>query len=168
MKLKISKTKSPVGEITIVADRTHLYGLDFEGNEERLKGLMQRHWNAGLVKAGTSPFDEAINAYFDGNLHALCAVPTRLNGTPFQIRVWQALRSIKIGQTWSYKKLANQIGQAKAVRAVGAANGRNPIALVHPCHRVLGSDGSLTGFAGGVHRKKWLLNHERAKIAQAA
>jgi len=168
MKLEISKMKSQVGEIIIVADRTHLYGLDFEGNEERLKGLMQRHWSAGLVEAETSPFDDAVNAYFAGDLHALCAVPTRLNGTPFQITVWQALRAIKTGKTWSYKTLANHIGQAKAVRAVGAANGRNPIALVHPCHRVIGADGSLTGFAGGVHRKKWLLNHERAKTAQAA
>lgn len=102
----------------------------------------------------------ALRAYFDGDLTALDELPVELVGTPFELKVWSALRTIPCGTTWSYGQLASAIGQPKASRAVGLANGRNPIALVIPCHRVIGADGSLTGYGGGVHRKEWLLAHE--------
>jgi methylated-DNA-[protein]-cysteine S-methyltransferase len=87
-------------------------------------------------------------------------------GTEFQLCVWRALREVPCGQTWSYGQLARKIGRPSAVRAVGLANGANPVGLVVPCHRVIGSDGSLTGYGGGLHRKRWLLAHERAASPQ--
>jgi len=103
---------------------------------------------------------DAINRYFQGDLTAIDNLPTKTNGTPFQCEVWRALRSIPCGTTVSYMKLAKQIGRPAAVRAVGSTNGSNPVGIVVPCHRVIGSDGSLTGYGGGMERKLWLLNHE--------
>jgi methylated-DNA-[protein]-cysteine S-methyltransferase len=100
--------------------------------------------------------------YFGGDLRALDAVPCDPGGTPFQARVWKALRTIPVGTTWSYGALARRIGDPKAVRAVGFANGSNPIAVVIPCHRVIGSNGTLVGYGGGLERKHWLLAHEGA------
>jgi methylated-DNA-[protein]-cysteine S-methyltransferase len=110
---------------------------------------------------------EQLAAYWDG---ALSSFDVRLGpgGTPFQQRVWAALRTIPYGQTWSYARLADEIGQPSAVRAVGAANGRNPVFLVVPCHRVVGSDGTLVGYAGGLDAKRFLLDHERASMWTAA
>lgn len=105
----------------------------------------------------------ALGTYFSGgNLAALDGLEVELNGTPFQRRVWSALRRVRAGRTVSYSDLARAIGAPAAVRAVGAANGANPIALVVPCHRVIGADGSLTGYGGGLERKRWLLRHEGA------
>jgi methylated-DNA-[protein]-cysteine S-methyltransferase len=103
-----------------------------------------------------------LAAYFAGDLHAFDGVALDAGGTPFQQRVWAALREIPAGETISYLTLARRIGDPTAARAVGAANGSNPIAIVVPCHRVIASDGRLSGYAGGVHRKRWLLDHERA------
>ena len=106
--------------------------------------------------------DEArreLDAYFAGRLETF-TVPLAPNGTEFQRRVWSALRDIPFGTTISYAGLARRVSNAAAVRAVGAANGRNPIPIIVPCHRVIGSDGSLTGFGGGIPRKRWLLEHE--------
>lgn len=105
----------------------------------------------------------AVLAYFAGELTALESLPVELEGTPFELKVWSALRTIPCGTTWSYGQLAAAIGQPKASRAVGLANGRNPVALVVPCHRVIGANGALTGYGGGVHRKAWLLAHEGAR-----
>ncbi len=102
-----------------------------------------------------------VRAYFEGDLLALAAVPVDGGGTPFQRRVWAALRDIPAGATESYSALAARIGMPRAARAVGLANGRNPVAIAVPCHRVVGADGSLTGYAGGLQRKRWLLDHER-------
>lgn len=108
-----------------------------------------------------------LEAYFAGDLDALSAIEVRpASGTAFQRRVWEELRRIPAGETISYAELARRIGRPSAVRAVGAANGRNPIALVVPCHRVIGKDGSLTGYAGGLERKRWLLEHEGARARQ--
>jgi methylated-DNA-[protein]-cysteine S-methyltransferase len=104
----------------------------------------------------------ALRAYFAGELAALDTLPVAPEGTAFEHEVWRALRSIPCGSTWSYAQLARAIGRPAAARAIGLANGRNPIALVVPCHRVIGADGSLTGYAGGLHRKQWLLAHEGA------
>lgn len=102
----------------------------------------------------------ALQRYFDGEITALDAIPVAFSGTPFQKKVWTALRTIHAGTTLSYGDLARRIGEPAAVRAVGLANGRNPIGVVVPCHRVIGSDGSLTGYGGGLPRKRWLLDHE--------
>ena len=104
----------------------------------------------------------ALEAYFDGDLHAATTAPVAANGTAFQSEVWAALRLIPIGATTSYGALAAQLGRPKAMRAVGLANGANPIAIFVPCHRVVGADASLTGYGGGLDRKRWLLAHENA------
>lgn len=104
---------------------------------------------------------QELGAYFRGELHKF-TFPLRFEGTDFQKRVWRALLEIPYGKTLSYLELARQLGDEKAVRAVAAANGKNPLWIVVPCHRVIGSDGSLTGYAGGLWRKKWLLEHEGA------
>ena len=109
---------------------------------------------------GTSATRVVLQRYFDGDLRVLDSVTVELNGTPFQQRVWNALRSIPAGSTWSYTELARRVGAQAAVRAVGAANGANPVALVVPCHRVIGANGTLVGYGGGLPRKRWLLAHE--------
>ena len=106
---------------------------------------------------------EAILKYFAGDLGAIDALPVETGGTPFQREVWRALREIPCGSTTSYGNLAEHIGRPAAVRAVGLANGANPIAVVVPCHRVIGSNGSLTGYGGGIERKRWLLDHEKGR-----
>ena len=101
-----------------------------------------------------------LTRYFDGDLNSLDELDVELHGTEFQQRVWKALRTVRAGTTASYLELANRVGAPAAVRAVGAANGANPIAVVLPCHRIIGSNGSLTGYGGGLQRKRWLLDHE--------
>ena len=102
-----------------------------------------------------------LAAYFDGDLGALDGIPVALAcGTPFQRQVWLTLREIPAGVTWSYAELARRIGRPSAIRAVGAANGANPVPIVLPCHRVIGTNGSLVGYGGGLDRKRWLLAHE--------
>jgi len=103
---------------------------------------------------------DTIKRYFEGDLAAIDALPVKTAGTAFQREVWNALRSIPCGTTISYAKLAQQIGRPAAVRAVGLANGSNPIGVIVPCHRVIGANGSLTGYGGGIDRKRWLLAHE--------
>ena len=103
-----------------------------------------------------------LSAYFDGSLRVF-SVPLAFEGTPFQRSVWQALLTIPYGETRTYGEIARQIGNPAAVRAVGAANGRNPISIIVPCHRVIGADGSLTGYGGGVEAKRWLLGHESGR-----
>jgi methylated-DNA-[protein]-cysteine S-methyltransferase len=105
---------------------------------------------------------DALDGYFDGQIDALEDVPWATAGTDFQQKVWSALCEIPAGETWSYGQLARHIGSPRAVRAVGLANGSNPVAIVVPCHRVIGADGTLTGYGGGLERKEWLLKHEGA------
>lgn len=105
-------------------------------------------------------FTEAIARYFAGELAVIDALPVETGGTPFQREVWRALREIPCGSTTSFGELAERIGRPTAVRAVGMANGANPVSIVVPCHRVIGADGSLTGYGGGLKRKRWLLDHE--------
>ena len=101
-----------------------------------------------------------LTRYFAGERRALDEQPVEIRGTEFQCRVWNALRGIRAGETWTYTQLAEHMGQPEARRAVGAANGANPIPVVVPCHRVIGSNGALTGFGGGIEVKRWLLDHE--------
>lgn len=108
---------------------------------------------------------EALTAYFNGQYAALDKVPVQLHGTPFQQRVWSLLRTLPAGTTTTYSELAKRLGNANLARAVGAANAANPIALLIACHRVIGIDGKLTGYAWGINRKTWLLQHEKASLS---
>lgn len=119
---------------------------------------------ASLVPSGARAVTDRLDRYFAGDIGALDDIEVEFGarGTPFQRKVWRALRSVPAGATCSYADIAERIGAPLAVRAVGAANGKNPIAIVVPCHRVIGKDGSLTGYGGGLDRKRWLLRHERA------
>ena len=143
---------SPIGALTLAADDAGLRHIRFE--QERHPIRIDREWTPDREKF--AEVRAQLNAYFAGELtrFELLLSP---QGTDFQQRVWQALRAIEYGRTESYGELARRIGDAKASRAVGAANGRNPLPIVIPCHRVIGNDGSLTGFGGGIERKRFLL-----------
>jgi methylated-DNA-[protein]-cysteine S-methyltransferase len=128
--------------------------------ETQLRSYAGEGW---VLTPASNPggLSSALRAYFDGDLAAIDGLPVAASGTAFQTAVWRALRDIPRGETRSYSQLARQIGHPSAVRAVGLANGSNPIGVVVPCHRVIGADGSLTGYGGGIERKRWLLEHER-------
>lgn len=142
--------------------------LEFDDHEDRLHLHLQRHYSATgfLMKPGSAPRDVVarIEAFFSGDVTSLGAIDVATGGTPFQQQVWTALRRIPIGTTMVYGQLAAMVGRPDASRAVGAANGANPVALIVPCHRVIGANGDLTGYAGGIERKRWLLAHERASL----
>lgn len=155
-------TSSPIGQITLVASDQGLAGLYLEG---------QRHWPKDwatwIREDNAHRFDPALNAlarYFMGKSYTFDVPLDFVTGTPFQQKVWQALQTIPAGQTWTYSQLANEVESPAAVRAVGAAVGRNPFSIIVPCHRVIGQSGSLTGYAGGLERKRWLLEHEKALL----
>ncbi len=161
--LEVTTLDSPIGRLGVAADDGVLVAVTFDGLEP-LRGwstrvLGPRAWSEASDPAGVCTL---LQRFFAGELDALSGVPVRLHGTPFQRRAWEALRRIPSGKTWSYRRLAEELGDRRATRAVGAANGQNPIPVVIPCHRVIGSDGSLTGFGGGLERKRWLLQHEGA------
>lgn len=155
---------SPLGRLLLVLDRAALVALDFEGFEARMMRLLRRRFPAAALKDGEAPktVTRALDAYFAGDHGALATLEVRLGGTPFQQRVWTALRAIPAGETRGYGGLAASLGQPTASRAVGLANGSNPVAIVVPCHRVIGAGGKLTGYAGGLERKTFLLRHEGA------
>lgn len=153
---------SPVGELLLIADDTGLTGLYFEEHRygaSDTTGMARANSNrsgaAGVIAAARAQLEE----YFAGRRTSF-DLPLAARGTPFQLRVWEALRGIGYGEAISYAELARRIGNPRAIRAVGGANARNPISIVVPCHRVVGADGSLTGFGGGMERKRWLLDHE--------
>jgi methylated-DNA-[protein]-cysteine S-methyltransferase len=151
--------------LLVTDDRERLRALDWEDHEPRMRRLLWRHYgpSGSAVREGREPrVRAALEAYFAGDLHAIDRVPVETRGTPFQREVWAALRRIPAGDTMSYGALAARIDRRSAVRAVGRANGANPIGVVVPCHRVIGADTSLTGYGGGIDRKRWLLRHERA------
>lgn len=134
--------------------------LDFFHSFSVSEGYLARHYPGLSLNYGACRNGGALKGYFEGNPSALSGVDWRLEGTEFQRTVWQALGSISFGETVSYLQLAEQIGRPRAVRAVANAVGANPLAIILPCHRVLGSDGRLTGFRGGLDKKRWLLQHE--------
>ena len=163
MRLQLERRGSPIGQILLVADEDGaLRALDFEDYEPRMLTLLRRHYGAVELAAGAAPktATRVLDAYFDGDLDGLADVHVATGGSPFQREVWQALRTIPAGATTSYGQLAVSIGRPGASRAVGLANGANPIGIVVPCHRVIGASGALTGYGGGLPRKRWLLNHE--------
>lgn len=161
----IDRIETPIGTMLIVADHEgNLRAVDWTDHEGRMRGLLNHHYgrNGFRLEWARNPhgFSDAIRRYFAGELPAIDSIPVKTTGTPFQREVWRALRTIACGATISYAKLAEQIGRPTAVRAVGLANGANPIGVVVPCHRVIGANGSLTGYGGGIERKRWLLEHE--------
>jgi len=166
MTLFLDLVPSPLGTITLVTSETALAALDFHDFDERRQRLLRAHYGEVEVRERRERLGVrvALEAYFAGDLHALEALPTQTNGTDFQQTVWRALRTIPAATTLSYGALAAQLGKPKAMRAVGLANGANPIGIVVPCHRVIGADGTLTGYGGGLERKRWLLAHEGAEL----
>lgn len=153
---------SPVGELTLAARESRLCLLHFGSESAAVRRTLERWYPAQPIERHRDPAGAAtaLRRYFGGDVAALDGIEVELNGTPFQRRVWEALRNIRAGSTRSYADLAREIGAGSAVRAVGTANGANPVAIVVPCHRVIGADGSLTGYGGGLDRKRWLLQHE--------
>jgi methylated-DNA-[protein]-cysteine S-methyltransferase len=159
--------QSPTGEMMIVTDSDGaLRALEWTDLEDRMTRLFGRQYKDQTIKLtqGEAPAKtrQALTDYFGGSLNALDDLVTVAGGTDFQRSVWTALRAIPVGQTRSYLDIAKAIGNPKAVRAIGLANGANPIGIVVPCHRVIGSNGSMTGYGGGISRKQWLLKHEGA------
>ena len=168
----IDRIATPIGELIIIAEREgRLRTIDWTDHEARMRQLLDRYYGKGaytLAKArDPGGLTGAMRAYFKGDIGAIDRLPVdQTAGTPFQKSVWRALRRIPKGKTISYAELARRIGKPKAVRAAGLANGQNPISIVVPCHRVIGSNGTLTGYGGGLPRKKWLLEHEGALAAK--
>ena len=157
---------SEIGPIVIVTDAHAVVALDFADCEARMMELLSRRFEDVTLRAQPDPLGAAgrIEAYLAGDLHALDEIKVSPGGTEFQQTVWLALRQIPTGTARTYGQLAEVIGRPAAPRAVGHANSLNPVALVIPCHRLVGSDASLTGYAGGLERKRWLLRHEGALI----
>jgi methylated-DNA-[protein]-cysteine S-methyltransferase len=163
MLILFARVSSPVGELTVATRDGALAALGFgEGARE----VVRRRFPDAELRDEPDPADvvSRLDAYFAGDLAAIASLPVDLGGTAFQEAVWRALRDIPPGRTVSYAALARAVGRPQAVRAVGAANGQNPVAIVLPCHRVIGSDGRLTGYGGGLHRKRWLLRHEGVPV----
>ena len=152
---------SPLGELTLASNGEGLTALVFENHWKRIRAIEDaRAGDDEILAAARRQLDD----YFAGHAMAF-TLPLAPRGTPFQRRVWAQLRALRTGETTTYSALARALGKPKAVRAIGGAVGRNPIGIIVPCHRVLGADGSLTGFAGGVERKRLLLEHERGRAA---
>ena len=166
LKLLLDRIDTPIGELLLATDAAgRLRALDWSDYEERMLRLLRLHYGKGgfqIVPAhNPHGLRDTMNRYFAGDNAAINDVAVATAGTPFQRAVWSELRKIPSGSTISYGNLAKRIARPKAVRAVGLANGSNPIGIVVPCHRVIGADGSLTGYGGGIERKRWLLEHER-------
>ena len=170
----MDRVPTPIGDMLVVVDRDgNLRGADFFDHEERMRTLLrQQYAREGTVAIVEGPAPKAIRAaieaYFEGDLAAIDKLPVKTGGTPFQREVWRLLRLIPAGKTTTYGKLAARLGVPNAARAVGMANGANPIGVIVPCHRVIGSDARLTGYGGGLPRKQWLLTHEGAAFRSLA
>jgi methylated-DNA-[protein]-cysteine S-methyltransferase len=163
---------TPIGQLIYICDRESvsegrgaLRMVDWSDHEARAMRLLEIHYGKGgyALTKQRDPFGltTRLASYFNGEIDAIDDIPTATAGTAFQREVWRALREIPAAETVSYGQLAERIGRPRAVRAVGLANGSNPVGVVVPCHRVIGANGSLTGYGGGLHRKEWLLAHER-------
>ena len=170
MDILLDSFHSPLGPVSLASDGRSLVALDFGPPDRMAARLRARFGGGATVRAAPDPLGltARARAYFAGDVGALGEVPVEGGGTPFQRRVWAALREIPAGETESYSGLAARLGLPRAARAVGLANGQNPVAIAVPCHRVVGADGSLTGYAGGLERKRWLLEHERRAGPEAS
>ena len=160
---------SPLGRMLVVSDSgQQLRALDWEDHEQRMRNGLARIYRSQPIAytRGTAPAAtrRALQRYFAGKLQAIEEISVQTGGTPFQSNVWRALRKIPAGTTLSYGRMAQRLKCPLAMRAVGFANGSNPISIVIPCHRLIGADGSLTGYGGGLERKRWLLEHEGVRF----
>ena len=169
LQLSIDRMDTPIGELLLVTDEAgKVRAIDWTEYEERMLRLLRIHYGKdkfSLVPANNPHgLGDVMNRYFGGDIESLDEIPVKTAGTAFQRSVWKELRRIPGGDAISYGKLAARIDRPSAVRAVGHANGSNPIGIVVPCHRVVGSDGSLTGYGGGIECKRWLLEHERNHV----
>jgi methylated-DNA-[protein]-cysteine S-methyltransferase len=157
---------TPIGEMILIARDGVLLLLEFDEARDRVKREVAARFGNVELQPATNPFGltDVIKDYFAGNLRAIDTLLTDGGGTDFEKNVWSELRKIPCGVTVSYGSIAKTLGDIQLSRAVGMANGKNPIAIVVPCHRVIGADGTLTGYGGGLHRKEWLLRHEGALL----
>jgi methylated-DNA-[protein]-cysteine S-methyltransferase len=171
MELALGRVETPVGDVVAAWRGDTLVALEFAAQREQMVRWLKRRFGTTLtlVEGGKDPAGilKRLRAYFRGDIGALDDLKVDGGGTEFQRKVWRALRRIPTGKTTSYAALAARIGKPSAVRAVAHANAVNPISVVVPCHRVIGSDGSLRGYGGGLDRKRWLLEHEGATPKRA-
>ncbi|MCK9512187.1 MAG: methylated-DNA--[protein]-cysteine S-methyltransferase [Pigmentiphaga sp.] len=162
----LERLATPLGQLLLATDeQARLRAVDWQDHEESMHRLLRRQYAGTAIElretSTISPARRAMQAYFDGEIDAIDTLEVATGGTEFQRAVWTALRTIPGGETLSYRELALRLGRASATRAVGLANGANPVSIVVPCHRVIGSNSTLTGYGGGLPRKQWLLDHER-------
>jgi methylated-DNA-[protein]-cysteine S-methyltransferase len=166
MEFILERLNTPTGRMLVLTDDDqHLRAADWEDHEERMRILLRRQYRAIDIRLRESRHEScakrALDAYFAGEIGAIDDLSTATGGTDFQQQVWAALRQIPSGSAVRYGALATKLGRPAATRAVGLANGANPIVIVNPCHRVIGANASLTGYGGGLERKRWLLLHEK-------
>lgn len=169
-RFSLDRVETPIGIALLVTDdEGFLRALDWSDYESRLHRLLRRHYGDIALEDAPAPKSmvRALKKYFSGDLDQLATIKWRTGGTSFQRNVWTALQTIPAGRTSSYGQLAVRLSVPNAARAFGLANGANPISVVVPCHRLIGADGSLTGYAGGLDRKQWLLKHEGATFKPA-
>lgn len=166
MTIQLGVVETPIGLLTIAARGARTCLLHFDASEKSARAVLAKWYPDKSIVRAADPGGalSALRRYFDGDITALDEIDVEMNGTAFQKRVWAALRKVKGGQTASYGALARRVGSPAAVRAVGAANGANPVAIIVPCHRIIGANGTLTGYGGGLRRKEWLLRHEKARL----
>jgi methylated-DNA-[protein]-cysteine S-methyltransferase len=172
IELLLDTFDSQLGKILLVTDGKALCALDFADYESRMIKLLQKRY--GAVRLVEQPSSDAfsqtlrqrLQSYLAGDRNSLDDIPVNTGGTPFQQQVWLGLRSIPPGTAITYGEFAAKLGKPTACRAVGMTNSLNPVAIVLPCHRVIGAKGSLTGYAGGLERKRWLLQHEGVDLTQ--
>lgn len=165
--LLFDKIASAIGDILIIIDGDKLCALEFADYEARTVSFLQKRYGNFQLNSVKNPLgiSERIQAYLEGEYYQLDHILVSTGGTTFQQQVWLALRNIPVGTIITYRQLAEQVGKPTASRAVGMANSQNPVAIVLPCHRVIGANGQLTGYAGGLARKQWLLQHEGVKLS---
>ncbi len=161
-----ARIATPIGDMVLIARDGVLLLLEFEEADDRIAREMKRRFGDVTLEKVDNPFglSARLRDYFEGDLKAIDELLAEGGGTDFEARVWAQLRRIPCGTTISYGELAKRLGNPNLMRAVGLANGKNPVAVVVPCHRVIGADGSMTGYGGGIHRKEWLLRHEGALL----
>lgn len=164
--IELAVVNTPIDSLTLAARNGRVCLLHFGAEDESVRAKLQRWYPGESIERSADPGGAAatLGRYFAGDLGAIDSIGVEMNGTLFQKRVWDALRKIPAGKTASYAEIATVIGSPTAVRAVGAANGANPVAVVVPCHRIIGSNGTLTGYGGGLKRKEWLLRHEGGRL----
>ena len=169
MKLAYERVETPIGLLDLVVGDRDVYLFEFDRGRRRVEKQLAARFGTVELHDAVNPmgYTDRIRAYFAGELAALDEIPADPGGTTFQASVWSELRRIPVGRTRSYAEVARAIGRPTATRAVGAANGQNPVALILPCHRVIGADGTLTGYGGGLDRKRWLLRHEGVALPGA-